>query len=194
MSMHERFAEVGRDLFLTGAVSSHGGNLSERDGEAIRITRTGAMLGRLSAEDVVETTVADGGTNDPACSSELVVHRAIYAAAGARAVVHAHPVHTIFRSMIQDSIRPLDSEADFLLGEVPVISLPKTIGSPDVAREVSGLLVDHRIVVVRGHGPFAAGDSLRQAFQWVSVLEASCHILDLRDSTGKTTLEWRDGA
>jgi len=75
-----------------------------------------------------------------------------------------------------------------------VISLPKTIGSPDVAREVSALLASHRIVVVRGHGPFAAGESLRQAFQWVSVLEASCHILDLRDSTGLPVREWRAGS
>jgi L-fuculose-phosphate aldolase len=191
--MHERFAEIGRDLFVTGAVSSHGGNLSEREGSAIRITRTGAMLGRIDEGDIIETTVAEGGASDPVCSSELVVHRAIYAATDAGAIVHAHPVHTIFRSMVQDSIRPLDSEADFLLGEVPVISLPKTIGSPDVAREVSGLMAHHRIVVVRGHGPFAAGETLRQAFQWVSVLEASCHLLDLQDGTGLPVKEWRAG-
>jgi L-fuculose-phosphate aldolase len=191
--VYERFAEVGRDLFVSGAVTSHGGNLSEREGEVIRITRTQAMLGRIGVTDVVETTVAPSASSDSACSTELVVHRAVYTATDAGAVVHAHPIHTNFRSMVQDVIRPMDSDGDFLLGEVPVVSLPSTIGSPDVAREVSRLLSRHRIVVVRGHGPFAAGETLREAFRWVSVLEASCHLLDLRDSTGLPFMEWRSG-
>ena len=38
--MEEMFKEVGRDLFLSGAITSHGGNLSVSDGESIWITRT----------------------------------------------------------------------------------------------------------------------------------------------------------
>jgi L-fuculose-phosphate aldolase len=84
--MYEEFARIGRDLWESGAVSSHGGNMSVRAGDRVFITRTGSMLGRLGPGDVLETSLVECG--DPAdadCSVELVVHRAIYARTDARA-------------------------------------------------------------------------------------------------------------
>lgn len=180
----ERFAAIGRDLFVTGAVSSHGGNLSERHGDRIVITRRGSMLGRLGEHDVVWTNLAACDL-DEECSREIVVHRAIYQATEARAIVHAHTLHTIWRSMISDAIEPIDSEGLYVLGVVPVVEAAETIASPEAGELLSAALVDRPIAVLRTHGPFARGATLEEAFYHVSALEASCQLLDLKDGSSR---------
>lgn len=178
--MHEEFARIGRDLWLSGAVSSHGGNMSVCDGDRIFITRTGSMLGHLGEDDVVETTLAArGDPRDESCSVELVVHRAIYAATDASAIVHAHTVHTIARSLIEDRIVPVDSESLLRLTDVPVVTASRTVGSPEAGALLADALRDRRCAVLRSHGPFAIGSSLEDAFQAISCLEASCQILNV---------------
>jgi L-fuculose-phosphate aldolase len=44
----EQFRSSSRDLFLADVISSHGGNLSVRQGDRILITRRGSMLARLN--------------------------------------------------------------------------------------------------------------------------------------------------
>jgi L-fuculose-phosphate aldolase len=178
--MHEEFARIGRDLWLSGAVSSHGGNMSVRDGDRLFITRTGSMLGHLGEGDVVETSLAEcDDPRDERCSVELVVHRAIYAATGAHAIVHAHTVHTIVRSMIEDRIVPVDSESLLRLKDVPVVTAAQAVGSPEAGALLADALRDRRCAVLRSHGPFAIGSSLEDAFQAISCLEASCQVLNV---------------
>lgn len=181
----ETFADVGRDLFLTGATTTHGGNLSMRVGDSILVSRRGAPLGRMVAGDVIETSIDACGL-DAQCSRELVVHRAIYKASGAKAIVHAHTVHTIFRSYLGDTIEPVDSESKYVIGaSVPVFAPTETIASPEAAEMLAGAFAKGaKVAVLRTHGPFAIGDTLAEAFYHISCLEASCHILDLRDATG----------
>lgn len=184
----DRFANIGRDLFLTGAVSSHGGNMSVATDGRIVITRRGSMLGRLGDRDVVWTR-RDVCSRDDECSREIVVHRRIYETTGAKAIVHAHPEHTIFRSLLADEIVPIDSEARYVLGKsIPVVTAEQTVGSPEAAEKLAEVLRDAKIAVLRSHGPFAIGNTLEEAFYHVSALEVSCRILDIRDSTGLTPL------
>lgn len=188
----DRFADIGRDLYLAGAVTSHGGNLSETDGGRIWITRRNSMLGRLAADDVIETAW-ETGASDEGCSRELIVHRAMYHALAERlgvpagnlsaAIAHTHTRHTIVRSLIEDVIVPVDSEGLFTLGlqGVRVFSAEVTIESPEVARMLSeAVLQGAQIAVIRGHGPFAIAEDLREAMRLVSVLEATAEILDIR--------------
>jgi L-fuculose-phosphate aldolase len=188
--MFDEFSWVGHDLYSSGAVSSHGGNLSVRlPGDRIVITRTGSMIGRLTPDDLIETSLcACGDARDAECSVELVVHRAIYAATPARAIVHAHSVQTVARSLVEDLIVPLDSESLLRLQAVPVVRSAKTVGSPEAAAKLSEALRDRRVAVLRGHGPFAIGDTLEDAYQAISCLEASCRILNIMDAIGRTPL------
>lgn len=183
--MYERFRDLGRDIYLGGLISSHGGNISMREGDSITITRRGSMLGRLGIDDLV-TTAIEPCADDEHCSRELVVHRAIYRACGCSAIVHAHPVHTVYRSLVGDRIQPIDSESVYVLGDrIPVFAPSTSIASAEAAEMLAGAFADGaRIAVLRGHGPFAVGASLEEAFYHVTCLEASCHILDLRDSVG----------
>lgn len=172
------FREIGEDIFRTGLTSSHGGNMSVRDGDRIVITRRGSMLGRLGDDDLIETAM-EPCASDERCSREIVVHRAIYAATDALAIVHAHPVHSIARSFDADLIVPADSEGLYVLGEVPVVSSATTIASAEAGEVLARALVSAPVAVLRTHGPFAKGASLEEAFMHVSVLEASATILDL---------------
>jgi L-fuculose-phosphate aldolase len=185
----ELFARTGRDLFLSGAVTSHGGNLSVRDGDTIYISRRSSMLGRMGEGDVIATSINECA-DDAQCSRELVVHRAIYQSTDAKAIVHAHTVHTIFRSLIEDAIEPIDSETRYLIGpSIPVLAPQEKISSPEAAEMLSAALQHVSIAVLRSHGPFAMGETLEEAFYRVSALEASAQILDLRDSVGRPTLD-----
>jgi L-fuculose-phosphate aldolase len=172
------FRDVGRDVFVAGLTTSHGGNMSVRDGDRSVITRRGSMLGRLADDDLVETSLTPGESDDR-CSREIVVHRAIYAATDARAIVHAHPPHTVALSFVRDTIVPADSEGRYVLGEVPVVSATETIASPEAAAVLAAALASAPVAVLRTHGPFATGATLEEAFMHVSVLEASAEILML---------------
>ncbi|MGB4593101.1 MAG: class II aldolase/adducin family protein [Coriobacteriia bacterium] len=171
------FRKIGRDIFVAGLITSHGGNLSVRQGDRIVITRRGSMLGRLTEDDIVETGMEPG--DDALCSREIVVHRAIYAATDALAIAHVHPVHTIAWSMRADEIVPEDSEGLYVLGRVPVVTAEQTIASPEAGELLARALKDHPVAVLRSHGPFAKGASLEEAFYHVSALEASAQVLDL---------------
>jgi L-fuculose-phosphate aldolase len=190
------FSETGRDLFLTGAVTSHGGNLSVSDGASIWISRTGAMLGHLTPGDVVQVNWNPSPADEQA-SMELVVHRAIYhaiaqkaseagAAFGARAIVHAHTKHTVFRSLVSDQLEPPDSEGKLVLGTaVPVLSPEVTVASPEVAGLMAAqVLQGSSIAIVRGHGPFALADTIENAYRLISCLEYSAELLTLFETTG----------
>lgn len=182
--MLDLFRAVGRDLFLAGCVTARHGNLSVREGDSIFITRSGSMLSRLEPKDIIETGM-DPGPRDEGCSRELVVHRAVYEATTAGAICHAHPPHTMYRSLVDDVIHPVDSEAGCVIGEsVPVLVPEVKIGSAEAAMLLAAALRDVPVAVLRTHGPFAVGETLWDAWGYIGVLEASCHILNLRDSTG----------
>jgi L-fuculose-phosphate aldolase len=178
------FRDVGRDLFLAGSVTARHGNLSIRDGDRIIVTRSGSMLSRLEPGDIMITGM-EPGPDDEGCSRELVVHRAVYAATDAKAICHAHPPHTMYRSLIEDAIQPVDSEAACVIGaEVPVLAPEVKIGSPEAAVLLAVALQSVPVAVLRTHGPFAIGETLWDAWGYIGVLEESCHILNLVDSVG----------
>jgi L-fuculose-phosphate aldolase len=190
--VYEQFRDIGRDIYLAGLISSHGGNMSVRVGDRILITRRGSMMGRLTPNDLIETSLDHDDSEIALASTEIVVHRAIYAKTNGLAIVHTHSPHTILRSMIDDEIVPIDSEASYLLHKVPVYSLAQTAGSTDVADTVSDALKAYKCVCLRGHGPFAIGTVLEEAFQWVSCLEMACKLLNMRDSMGVELKEYRE--
>lgn len=167
------FRRIGRDLFLGGLVTSHGGNMTLRMRDHILITRHGAMLGHLGRDNLVEAPLEG---NLAAASMDLAVHQAIYRATQARAIVHAHPVHAIALSLVRTSILPADAEGRHFLGEVPVVGEEPTAVLVPLAEGIAAALKGRPIVMARGHGCFAIGETLEQAYQWTSALEASCRV------------------
>ena len=183
----QQIQELGRDLFVSGLISSHGGNVSVLDEskEHIYITRTGSALGRLRDGDLVRVGFDLAGDEaaiaaDSQASIELLVHRALYhALPDIYAVVHAHSLFTTLLSLKQDSIEPLDSESKHFIPCVPVLDVEETISSAEVASLLPKLIVETNcpVAVVRGHGPFAVGKDLDEAWRYLSILEMSSRMI-----------------
>lgn len=169
------FQQVGSDLFQRGLVSSHSGNLSLRLGGRLVITRHGAMLGHLKASSLVETSLEDVPCHG--ASIDLLVHRHIYRATPAGAIVHAHPLYTLALSLNQSDILPQDMEGKVLLERVPVIAYHQD--GKLLAQQVAERLTENKIVVVRSHGTYSIGANLQEALLWTMALEDSSQIIHL---------------
>ena len=170
---------MGRDLFLRGLISSHAGNISIRSGKRLIITRTGSMLGHLEKQDLVETGIEADDEATPLASIELAVHRAIYKETPAQAVVHAHPPHAIALSLAGKEILPIDSEGAISLEKVPVLGWGARVQPGELAEDIAQALRERSVIMVHGHGSFAMGSSLEEAYRWTSTLEGSCRIICL---------------
>jgi len=177
-----QFQAVGRDLFTGGLVSSSGGNLSVRFGDRIIITRRGSLLGSLQENDLIETGVTRNDRNTPLASIELPVHRAIYQATSTSAIVHAHPPHSIVLSLNETDIVPADTEGLSMLGRVPVLGRNVEVKPGGLADIISEALKQCRIIMVYGHGSFAVGQLLEEAFTCTTMLEESCRVICLLKS------------
>ncbi|RJQ39610.1 MAG: fuculose phosphate aldolase [Dehalococcoidia bacterium] len=169
-----QFQTTGRDLFNLGLAASGTGNLSVRLGERIIITRRGCSLNCLEEPDLIETGLERNDRATPLASTELSVHRAIYLATRASAIVHAHPPHATALSLAACEIVPADSEGYATIGTVPVLS--QETRPEALAREIARALTDHRIVTVSGHGSYATGQLLEEALSYTTLLEASARI------------------
>lgn len=170
---------VGRDLFTRGLVASHTGNLSIRLRSRIFITRRGAMLGCLQEHDLIETGISKNDRSTPLASTELAVHRAIYKATPARAVIHAHPPHAIALSLTSTEIVPNGAEGLAVVGRVPVLGWNTTVKPGELAETIAEALKEHRAVMVHGHGSFAIGQLLEDAYNCTTVLEESSQVICL---------------
>ena len=176
-----QFQTVGSDLFRRGLVSSHGGNLSLRLGENILITRRGSQLGCLEENDLIETGISRNNRATPLASVELPVHRAIYQQTTAQAIVHAHPPHAVALSLVETEIVP-NAEWLSVIGRVPVLGWNMEIAPGGLADVIAQALKRHRIVVVHGHGSFAIGQLLDEAYSFTTALEEGCQVTCLLKS------------
>ncbi|NLT34541.1 MAG: aldolase [Gaiellales bacterium] len=189
--MYAQFGQIGRDCFLAGLVSSHAGNMSVRTGDRLVITRRGSMLGNLSQGDLVETGLFKDDAGTALASSELLVHRAIYQATSAQAILHTHPPHGVVLSLELDEIVPIDTEGSYALHRVPVVAAKKTVGSQEMAELLSEALRSHKVCMLRGHGLFATGNALEESYRWTSSFEASARIVYLVRLAGIKPVEYR---
>ena len=171
-----QFQSIGNDLFTRGLVSSHSGNLSIRLGDRLIITRRISRLGCLQENDLVETGISKNDRFTPLASKELAVHRAIYQETPALAIVHTHPPHAVALSLTETEIVPSDAEGFSIVGQVPVLGWHKEVRPGGLADIIAQALKQHRIVMVRGHGSFAIGQLLEEAYSCTTTLEESCRV------------------
>ena len=189
--LYEEFRDIGRDIYVAQLTSSHGGNMSVRVGNRIIIKRRGAQLGRLKPSDLVETRLYGKDSGITRASTELVVHRAIYQKTSALAVIHSHPRTAVALSMSRDEIVPIDVEGSYLLHKVPVVAAEFASGSQEMAELVANTLCEYKITMLRGHGCFSTGQTLEEAFHWLSVLEEASDIILEIHLLGEERLEYR---
>lgn len=177
------FQLFGRDLFLSGINNSHSGNMSflskDFNNSQLFITRTGSMLGNLSINDIIETTLYPNEHYDKFASRELIVHRSIYLSNDSyNAIIHAHPKSAIALSLVTDIIKPIDEEGKYYFPNgIKVVSPINAIASKEVAELVIPILKSEKIVMIKGHGSFACGKTLEECFLYTTVLDSICNII-----------------
>jgi L-fuculose-phosphate aldolase len=189
--IYEMFRDIGRDLYVQNMISSHGGNLSIRLGDRVVIKRRGAMLGNLKPHDLIETRLDKNDSGVALASTELLVHRTIYMSTPALAIVHCHPRTAIAFSLSREELVPIDNEASYLLKKIPVVAEEFASGTPEMASKVANALKNYKIIMLRGHGSFATGQTLDEAFHWSSTLEESCQIELAVKQINEPFLEYR---
>jgi L-fuculose-phosphate aldolase len=189
--IYEIFRDIGRDLYVAQLISSHGGNLSIRLGDRVVIKRRGAMLGNLKPHDLVETRLDKNDSGVALASTELLAHRTIYKMTPALAIVHCHPRLAVAFSLSRDEFVPIDNEASYLLKKVPVVTEEFPSGTPEMANKVASALQNYKIILLRGHGSFAIGQTLDEAFFWTTTLEEACQIALYAKLIGEPFIEYR---
>jgi L-fuculose-phosphate aldolase len=189
--IYEMFRDIRRDLFTSNMISSHGGNLSVRLGDRVVIKRRGAMLGQLKPHDLIETRLDKNDSGVALASTELLAHRTIYKLTPALAIVHCHPRMAIAFSLSREEIVPVDNEGSYLLKKVPIVTEEFASGTPEMANKVAAALQNYKIIMLRGHGSFAIGQTLDEAFFWTSTLEEACQIAFYAKLINEPFIEYR---
>ena len=97
----DELIEASRELYNRKLIHAAGGNTSVRDGDVVRITQTGAELGKLTPEKIVTVDLAGKVLEGSRPSKEMDMHLAMYRArSNAQAVVHVHPTYAIAYSTL----------------------------------------------------------------------------------------------
>ncbi|MFA4823937.1 MAG: aldolase [Methanoregula sp.] len=169
------FERIGKRLFAEHLVGGNFGNMSIRTSNGgFFIKRTGACLD-IATEPVF---VPLSGNAPKEASSEYRVHREVYNRSNHMAIVHAHPPYAVAASLVMEQIVPEDSEGEMLCPLIPVVTGEP--GSQEIADNVARALTTSKLVIARGHGTFAAGATLDEAYVLTSLAEHSCRILALK--------------
>jgi L-fuculose-phosphate aldolase len=180
IELQEELIAVGKELYDRGLQTTRSGNISAREGDRFIITKTGAHLGRLAKSDLISVDISAHTPVSREASCESPVHRAIYNATGALAIVHAHPLYAIAalaEVSLDDSILPVHNEGLVGLKRVPIVDT--TVLGLDIGEKPSAIvpaLTQSCAVVVRNHGAFATGESIHQALYKMLLLEDTCTI------------------
>jgi len=159
------------------AVAQHGlvvgsaGNLSVRRGEGGLITPRGALCEAVDPDACVEIALADGahdGHGRP--SSESPLHRAIYAASGAGAIVHTHSHYATVLSTLVDELPPIHYAIHALGGTLRVARY-ETFGTDALAEAVTEAMEGRRGALMANHGAVVAGHDIEHAVHLAVTLE-----------------------
>jgi len=179
-SLSEELARIGRRALAEGLVSGNFGNASVREGAAgFLITRTGTYLDEPG--DLVAVPLA--GDIPAGASRESLVHRTVYRITPHLAILHAHSPYAITLSFSMEKVIPVDAEGLVLCPGIPVVEGEP--GSQALGDRVSHALLHGKIAIARGHGAFAAGKNLEEAYLVTAAAEHACRILVYRDLLGR---------
>lgn len=169
---------AGRYTVERGLVDSFFGNISYRVGGTVFISQTAASLDELAG--CIDPVPTDNrSTTGITASSELLAHRRIYEATGARAILHGHPKFAVAMSMLCDvkDCPVKDCWKDCpnvrMLGDTPIVA--GEIGAGGLAVRVPPVIGGPGKAIVYGHGVFAIGrDGFEEAFRAMEDVENRC--------------------
>jgi L-fuculose-phosphate aldolase len=160
-------AEAGQAV--ASLVVGTAGNLSVRDGDTMLITPRGTRLEQITR--CVRVRLSDGTVLDGSGpSSEAPLHRAVYAATEAQAIVHTHSRFATVMSTLCTELPPVHYATTAFGGCVRVAPYA-TFGSDELAENVAAALVGRRAALLANHGAVTIGDTVDHAVDLALQLE-----------------------
>lgn len=158
-----------------GLNDSHSGNASIRDGAVAWITPSGCGAETLEAAKLLACPLDQ--PPPPGASLDAALHLAVYGARpDAGAVLHSHGPFSIAMTFAGGDFQPADFEGRYYFPRVPVLDIAPEHYTAESPGQVAAALATHRVCIVRGHGVYAAGESLDLAYKWSCSLESSARI------------------
>jgi L-fuculose-phosphate aldolase len=160
-----------RAVAAAGLVVGTAGNLSMRSGGRALITPRGAHLDAVDPRACVEIALADGACEPGGRpSSESALHRAIYAATDAGAIVHTHSHYATVLSTLVDELPPIHYAIHALGGTLRVARY-ETFGTDALAEAVTEAMEGRRGALMANHGAITAGRDIEHAVHLAITLE-----------------------
>jgi L-fuculose-phosphate aldolase len=164
-------------LLDDGLAVGSAGNMSVRVADVVAITPSGIGYADMRPADVclvtsagTELTDEAGRGNQETPSTETPMHLAIYAATGAKAVVHTHSPEVIALSASRDELPAIHYQITGLGGPVRVAPYVR-FGSAGLATAAVEALDGRSAVILRNHGAVTYGRDLAQAYDRALLLE-----------------------
>lgn len=158
-----------------GCNDSHSGNASFRWHDQIWITPTGCCADTLTADALIRCEL--NGDVSEGASLDTPLHIKTYQQNPlVKAVIHSHGPHAIALSIQGEDFVPIDFEGQYYFPNVPVINIEYADYTKDSPDSVAQALSCHRVVMVRGHGVYACGETINLAYKWSCSVELSAKI------------------
>jgi L-fuculose-phosphate aldolase len=175
-SERERVAAAARRLAAEGLVLGTAGNVSERAGDMVAITPTGAALEDLTAEQIaVVDRTGEHVDGDFQATSELDLHLGVYERFDAGGVVHTHAPMATALSCVLDELPCIHYQMLLLGGPVRVAPY-RTFGTPELAAATLDALEGRLAALMANHGAIAFGNDLEAAVSQSLLLEWACSV------------------
>ena len=171
-SARERVAAASRELARTGLVLGTAGHVSQRVGEAVAITPTGAVLGELEPDQICVIDLnGDQVAGELAPTSEVDLHLGVYRRYETGAVVHTHaPMATALACVLGDEL-PLVHYAMLGLGGAVRVAPYRTFGTPELAEVTLDALEGRVAALMANHGAIVHGPDVEAAVRSSELLE-----------------------
>ncbi len=158
-----------------GYNDAESGNGSVRIGGRFWITPADSSADELTRDELVACPLE--GDLPAGASLDAVLHQRVYQQQPeARAILHSHGAYSVAVSFAGRDFQPVDFEGREWFETVPVLSIPLESYAEKAPAKVADTLVDVPLAIVAGHGVYACGRDLRQAYRWTCSLELSAKI------------------
>ncbi|OQA38702.1 MAG: Methylthioribulose-1-phosphate dehydratase [Chloroflexi bacterium ADurb.Bin325] len=184
-ALRAEMIRIGQLMHQRNYVTATDGNLSVRlDAGRFLVTPSGLSKGYMRPEQLVvidwdarPLPSENGSPPHLAPSSEILLHLEAYRQRpDIRAVVHAHPLHTIVLSMA--GVSPMACPLPEVVVTLGVIATAEyaTPASPEGATVIRDLIRQHDAIVLQRHGSVTVGGSLFDAYLKLEKLENGAEI------------------
>ncbi len=187
-TQRQDIADICHKLYDRGYLVATSGNVSVRIDNRILITPMATRKDRVVADAIV---VCDENgsplTAGPRPSSEIEMHKAVYAARPEiYAAIHAHPAYCVACSLIGVSLTEI-MVPELVVYTGPAPTVPYAMpGSKEQADAVKPFLADHNAMLLERHGVLVMGADLAEALSRLEQLEYAArvaYLVHVRDVT-----------